>query len=360
MKKMSFSYTSQPILTVGNNIKKENIHLSPSFQRGYIWKNEFKDELLVSIMSNYPIGNIILFKNNDILEVVDGQQRLTTIINFIGYKDEKYIIRGKSSVEKIKVIASNYYRKLKNNLTVEEENNFIRTLKSKSISYDELPEIIKDDIMSYNLNITTISGTTHETIVEYFKYVQNQETLKAGEIINSIYIYNQDLNFLISQIKNKDLLIRSLNIVNSRRDFEKHFINFVGVLNRKIALNSTSSKIVSFAQNFEKSAENKYVFNLINNLNTFIDYFENDKNEFKIKLGARGIKVLFSYLSFEEVNYNEVENILNLLIDIEKNIKQGNNLFENITFIETKARNFEDIKESAYNFNLRLKGGSND
>jgi hypothetical protein len=132
------------------------------------------------------------------------------------------------------------------------------------------------------------------------------------------------------------------------------------VLNRKIALNSTSSKIVSFAQNFEKSAENKYVFNLINNLNTFIDYFENDKNEFKIKLGARGIKVLFSYLSFEEVNYNEVENILNLLIDIEKNIKQGNNLFENITFIETKARNFEDIKESAYNFNLRLKGGSND
>ncbi len=356
MKKMNFSYTSQPILTVTNNIKKEYIFLTPSFQRGYIWKNEFKDELLVSIMSNYPIGNIILFKNNDTLEVVDGQQRLTTIINFIGYKDEKYVIRGRHSVEKVKKIAENYFEKLKNNLSDKEEKEFSKILDAKSISYEELPGILKDDIMSYNLNITTISGTNHNAIVEYFKYVQNQETLKAGEIINSLYIYNQDLNFLISQIKNKNLLIKSLNISNNRSDFEKYFINFVGVLNRKVALNSASSKIVSFAQKYENQYENENVLRLISNLNILIDFFEKQNNNFKVKLGARGIKVLFSYLSFELIDYCEIESILNTINNIEKHIKNGIKDYENITFIEAKARSLDEIEKSALNFKKLLKG----
>ena len=90
---MAFSYDSRPIQTIINQIKNVNkrdgIDLQPSYQRGYIWGPEFQDKLLYSIIKGYPIGNISLRVRTDknakgaMQEVVDGQQRLTTIYNFV-------------------------------------------------------------------------------------------------------------------------------------------------------------------------------------------------------------------------------------------------------------------------------------
>lgn len=86
---MTFSYDSRPIQTIVNQIKnfnkRDGIDLQPTYQRGYIWGKEFIDKLWYSIIKGYPIGNISLrvlsVKNakGAMLEVVDGQQRLTSI-----------------------------------------------------------------------------------------------------------------------------------------------------------------------------------------------------------------------------------------------------------------------------------------
>lgn len=70
------------------NINRGGLDLQPDYQREYIWKNDFKDKLIYSIVRGYPIGNIsiaILMQPNSKnakSEVVDGQQRLTTLYNF--------------------------------------------------------------------------------------------------------------------------------------------------------------------------------------------------------------------------------------------------------------------------------------
>lgn len=98
---MTFSYDSRPIQTIVNQIrninKRDGIDLQPSYQRGYIWGAEFRDKLWYSIIKGYPIGNISLRVRNDrndkgaMIEVVDGQQRLTSIFKFI---NGEYSIQG--------------------------------------------------------------------------------------------------------------------------------------------------------------------------------------------------------------------------------------------------------------------------
>ena len=48
-RQMSFSNASIPVQTVLNNIdtvRFGGLDLQPSYQRGYIWKDDFKDKLI--------------------------------------------------------------------------------------------------------------------------------------------------------------------------------------------------------------------------------------------------------------------------------------------------------------------------
>jgi len=358
MKKMSFSYSSQPIMTINNSCRKGKIVLNPKFQRGYIWKNEFRDELIVSILYNYPIGNIILAKSDETLDVVDGQQRLKTIIYFIGDGNDAYVVRTKASVKKLKKVLEDYYNEYKNIISDIEKEDFKRILSKSTIAYSDLPSIVKDDFMSYNLNITTLASTETKNVVEYFKYVQNQETLKAGEIINSMYIYNTDLNELISSVSNKEVLMESIGFSVKRNEFDKHFINFIGVLNRKIPLNAQSKYIVDFAEKYTMEMNNEYVNRLVANLNVLSTIYENNGYEFATRINTRLLKILLSYFSFYEFESYRITDLLNALNYIESEIKYHNEeVIKRIAFIQERSRSFDDIKEAAENFSLLMDIG---
>lgn len=351
MKTMDFSYTSEPILTINNKVNKKQIDLNPKFQRGYIWKNEFKDELIVSILNNYPIGNIVFFNNNNnnkhILEVVDGQQRLKTIINFLS-EVNPYLIKNRKSVEKIKLIAEQYYTEFSSIFTSEDEIKY-RDLKKKSmINFQDLPTLIKDDFVSYNLNITTITDKNSRNISEYFKYVQNQESLKAGEIINSIYIYNSDLNDLIARIIDKRYFLEFLNIAEKRHEFDKNFINIIGVLNNKLKLNAASNLIVDYASDFKQDGNiNNHIELLISNINNLCIEVNERETRISIKNGnIRILKLTLIYFSFNKLtNLNDLKKMIEY---IENQVKSKNEfILDNISFIESRTRSFEEIQKVA-------------
>jgi hypothetical protein len=61
----------------------DNLDLNPPYQRRFIWSLDDQRILIESIYKNYPIPNIFLKENSPgRFEVVDGQQRLRTIIAF--------------------------------------------------------------------------------------------------------------------------------------------------------------------------------------------------------------------------------------------------------------------------------------
>ncbi|WP_440103850.1 DUF262 domain-containing protein [Glutamicibacter mishrai] len=64
----------------------QSLNLTPSYQRGDVWRNTDRQALIESVLRGIPLPSVILLKtgSNTPHEVVDGKQRLTAILRFIG------------------------------------------------------------------------------------------------------------------------------------------------------------------------------------------------------------------------------------------------------------------------------------
>lgn len=198
--------------------------MQPSYQRGYIWNKDFKEKLIYSLTKHYPIGNIIIRnlenpnEKNAKSEVVDGQQRLTTIYNFL--KDD-FIITGDFAN---KIVSENidYYEEEIENKVVQKILTKFKENKKLELNFSNLPQGLKSDIETFPLSLTIISNATTEQVAEYFRFVQNQERLKAGEIIESIP--DTILEEYLNKLNDKENLLQILNIKNTRKEFEKNIL----------------------------------------------------------------------------------------------------------------------------------------
>lgn len=255
---MSFSYDSRPIQTLLNQIKniskREGVDLQPEYQRGYIWSNDFKDKLLYSIIKRYPIGNVSLRvraeKNSKgaIQEVVDGQQRLTTIYKFV---ENEYIIQSEVSRQIVEYIVEYMGEDTDTNLM-----KMKRRLQNKGkilLSFKQLPLAIQNNILAYNISITNIANASDDEIAEYFRYLQNQERLRAGEIINSVP--ETELDKYLKQINDIDLLLDKLSFANKRKQFDRVFYSILGLVDGQIGFGVTDKEVMGFVSNCEELNE---------------------------------------------------------------------------------------------------------
>lgn len=67
--------------------KNRDLDLNPSYQRPYVWTQKEQDEFLTTLITGFPCGVIAIavdsvFNESHWVEVIDGKQRLTTIIKF--------------------------------------------------------------------------------------------------------------------------------------------------------------------------------------------------------------------------------------------------------------------------------------
>ncbi|QET69314.1 DUF262 domain-containing protein [Bordetella bronchiseptica] len=67
-------------------LTKKAPNLTPSYQRGDVWGNGDRQSLMESILRGVPLPSIILLRTGSSTphEVVDGKQRLTAILRFVG------------------------------------------------------------------------------------------------------------------------------------------------------------------------------------------------------------------------------------------------------------------------------------
>jgi Protein of unknown function DUF262 len=78
---------TQPIGWFALKAEQRRLELSPSYQRGDVWPTADSQKLIESILLGIPLPSVILLKLNvdgPRYEVVDGKQRLTSILRFIG------------------------------------------------------------------------------------------------------------------------------------------------------------------------------------------------------------------------------------------------------------------------------------
>jgi len=141
------------------SLKKELI-LAPEFQRRKVWLPKAKSALIDTIIRKFPIPAICLRQKIDlqtgktIREVVDGQQRIGTIL---GYLNDEFAI--------LKVHNRDY-------------GNF---------KFSKLPPGIKTKFLEYELPVIYLIGTNDQDVLEVFSRINSytvilnqQEKINAG------------------------------------------------------------------------------------------------------------------------------------------------------------------------------------
>ncbi len=80
--------TTWSICDFSSKAVRGQLNLNPSYQRGDVWPTSDAQKLIESILRGIPLPSIILLKprsnSQSRYEVVDGKQRLTSILRFIG------------------------------------------------------------------------------------------------------------------------------------------------------------------------------------------------------------------------------------------------------------------------------------
>lgn len=347
-KRMQFTPGTTPLLTAMNNIRNVNnggLDLQPDYQRGFIWSSEFKNKLIYSVIKKYPIGSISIRELNSknskgaLQEVVDGQQRLTTLFNFI-YNE--YRISG----EMAKAIALDICDYLKDNNDDKKLITLRKKLNNKggfTLKYNDLPEIIKDNIQAYPLATVNISYSSEEEIAEYFRFLQNQEVLRAGEIINSIP--DTHLQKYLDKVQDIDKLMDILGYSNNRKEFDKLFYSIIGLYDKQINFGTTNKCIKEYVFNKKTDLEGDALaqtLKMINNLNKVLDV------DSKFKANKRFIKMLLLLAGFEAIDFNDNLDIklkkLNKINDMLSSFNSAERDIVNKTFVGFSDKEIEEYR----------------
>ncbi|MFA9220582.1 MAG: HNH endonuclease family protein [Sediminibacterium sp.] len=137
-------------------IQKGKINFNPVYQRGYVWKKNQKELFIDSMLLGYDIPKIYLHDNpngTSRYDVVDGQQRLLTIIEFVT-----------------------------NKLKLPSESDPINGEPIANMHYDELPLDLQMDFQNINLDAVVLNTAyTQDDIEDMFLRYQNGEPLNAAE-----------------------------------------------------------------------------------------------------------------------------------------------------------------------------------
>lgn len=151
------SVTNPTIADVYHRIKGNQLVLRPDFQRKFVWTHSHQEQFLDTILCGYPFPEIYVCEGEvDVKRlktshhVIDGQQRLTTIRNYIeGDHDRPY---------------------------------------TKIQNYEQLTDEQKQSFLSYQIVVRDIGRVDEDTVREIFRRINlTKFKLEDIEIHNAIY-----------------------------------------------------------------------------------------------------------------------------------------------------------------------------
>jgi hypothetical protein len=151
------SVTNPTIADIYEKIDTKRLELTPDFQRKFVWTHEHQEQFLDTILHGFPFPEIYVCqgetdtkKLRTTQKVIDGQQRLTTIRNYI-------------------------------------ENDFKKDLKIVP-SFDRLSESQREEFLSYQIVVRDIGRVDEGLVREIFRRINlTKFKLDDIEIHNAIY-----------------------------------------------------------------------------------------------------------------------------------------------------------------------------
>ncbi len=167
-------------------VNEKMIDVAPAYQRHFIWDDVRQSQLIESIFLGIPVPSLFMATNKDSSwEVIDGLQRLTTIVNFIG------------NIETIRIVNSTC-KKLQ--LTGLEK---LTTL--NNLIFEDLPRTIQHSFLTRPIRITVLNDRSDFNLrYDLFERLNTGGvSLHPQEIRNCVYI-GEFNDFIKSCSENSD------------------------------------------------------------------------------------------------------------------------------------------------------------
>ena len=153
-------------MTVGylyDQYQRNRLDVQPDYQRSKVWSDDLRRELINTVRNQWPMGLIMLNVEEKpdsqgtsvrYFDVVDGQQRLSSLFEFLAGEQQWTKGVGKKS------------------------SNFV--------SYGTLSEAAQDSIKDYQVPVARLEGYRTDEILEIFSRLQNGRPLSVGEKVKSL------------------------------------------------------------------------------------------------------------------------------------------------------------------------------
>jgi len=194
----------------------KNFYVVPDYQREYVWEEKQVDQLLNDIMETfsvhpnkeYFIGSIVVYKNKEgIHELIDGQQRLTTLFLILCAFKRKYTEEEMdSSVLDEMIISKDQDREL----------NIIEKYRVE-LQYEDasdyLEYIFKDE---QRPNVITKSGERLYSAYENIYSFLNQSFSQLNELKKFIYYIYYLVRFIQIETPNISDALKIFETINER------------------------------------------------------------------------------------------------------------------------------------------------
>ena len=85
----------------------EVLFVNTNYQRGKIWRPKQKKKLIESIMKGSPIGALTIWQNGSKMEILDGQQRINSIVTFLNNEFENNL---EKKFQDLSAISKEYFQ----------------------------------------------------------------------------------------------------------------------------------------------------------------------------------------------------------------------------------------------------------
>lgn len=195
LKKLNINWNARQLVKMCMN---GSITFDNAIQRGLVWDIKRKSLLIDSMITGYPIPAFYAKRDeNKVFDMLDGKQRSDAIC---GYLNGEYALEGVSE---------------------EYEGKY----------FNELPQEVQDDIISYSLTVYYFEDITDEEVNEMFYRLNNGKALTAIELTrvkaksfekiketSAHPIFTEALKeSQINRYTNEDIVIKALVMLNCEK-----------------------------------------------------------------------------------------------------------------------------------------------
>lgn len=339
--KESITSNSVKLIDLYNKIESGALETGPDFQRKLVWKKQHKYAFIDTVLSNYPFPEIYIASAEMDIDnlrakevVVDGQQRLTTIVDYIKSRGD---FAGQKKITSF------------DNLGIEDKRAFL----NYAITVKDLKDIGEENIKEVFKRINSTNYQLNSNEILNAEYGGGEFSMFCKQLADKEFIPTIDQTDIVLGSEIKDLVntFFEANEVFSGNDKSRMFdVQFLMLIISTImegAYYSRSAKINQYLKEYNsefanyKSPLDKLLnsISIINKLHFSKDsYWFNKANLFSLLVELSKVK---------EENL-DLENLEINLLDLEKKVDIYFN-DEDISMITEDERKFFEVSRQGSN-----------